>query len=212
MAEKNTSEEKVPEKESKEENKILKVILITGGIILVAAIVWLVFSPKQNSLEYKGINFTVEKIGNLTFYDTTTLANNSQGAPFGFRIRTNPNDLKNVPFENSGNFNFTRFNFVKTEGNYTFDCNGYGIIAIVNLQRTFSEMGMSLSQDQNATCDPQGRYGLFNLRYGNKTEIEQVGSNCYDIIMRGNDSSCDVLPATEKLMVDAYAKYLNSSA
>ena len=210
-AKKDNKEEESLKKETNNENRILKIIFIIAGIIIILTLAYFLYAPASKSLEYKGIIFTVEKIGNLTFYDTVTLANNSYGAPFGFRIRTNPNDLKNVPFDSLNNFNFTHFNVIKSDGNHTFLCEGYGIIAIVNLQRTFSEMGMSLIKDQNATCDPQGRYGLFMLKYGNETSINQIGNNCYEIEIKGNDSQCEILPATEKLMVDMYAKYINLS-
>lgn len=197
--------------ESKRENKILMITLIVIGIIIVAGIVYFISAGReQTSFNYEGINFTVEKIGNLTFYDTATLATSAAGTPFGFRIRTNPNKLKNVPFYGSENFNFTTFNLYKFD-NGTFSCKGYGAISIANLYRTITEMGMQFVNDQNATCDSQGKYNFFLLKYGNETQVKQIGYNCYELEIKGNDSECEILPATEKLMVDMYAKYINLS-
>ena len=92
-------------------------------------------------------------------------------------------------------------------GEGTFNCNGDGVIAMPNFQRLFQKMGMGLIHDQEATCDPGGRYNYFNLEYGNETEIKMVGKNCYDVVIKGNDDSCEILPATEKLMVELFVKY-----
>ncbi len=204
--------EKIPKKQEESENRILKIVLVIVGILIIFVVAYFIFSGGQTKFDYKGIQFQTEKMGNLTFYDTMTLATSATtGQPFGFRIRTNPNDLKNVPFENVDNFTLMKVNgYVAT--NHTFSCDGYGVIAMANLEREFSEMGMQFIRDQNATCDPAGRYNFFMIDYGNKTQIRQIGNRCYEIEIKGNDSNCEILPATEKLMVEMYAKYLNLSS
>ncbi len=197
-------------KEGENQNKILKTFLILGGIVILFALGYYFYAQTQIHIEYKQINFEMTRIGNITFYETRTLANSSEGSPFGFRLRTNPNDLKSIPFDDVENFRLLKLNGYGYSNN-TFDCEGDGVIAMANLQRLFSEIGMNLVRDSNATCDPQGRYNYFYLKYGNETAIREVGSHCYNIVIKGNDAKCEILPATEKLMVEMYSRYLDLS-
>jgi hypothetical protein len=53
----------------------------------------------------------------------------------------------------------------------------------------------------------EGRYNLFTFKYGDKTQITNVGENCYEVTVKGNNDSCEILPATEKIMVEFFSKY-----
>ncbi|MBS3084776.1 hypothetical protein J4411_02585 [Candidatus Pacearchaeota archaeon] len=207
--EKNEEEREVhtlKKEEIENQNKIIKaVFIISIAVIVLFAISSLIFSG-MNKFDYKGIKFQTEKVGSITFYDTLTLANSSTGEPFGFRIRTKPSDLKGIPFENVEGLRLMKVNIISSE-NHTFNC-GFGAMPITNLQILFSNMGTSLIQDKNSTCDPEGKYNYFTLKYGNETAIREVGNSCYDIVIKGNDNECEILPATEKLMVELYARYL----
>jgi len=162
---------------------------------------------------YENIKFKTTNLGKqdspLIMYETTTLApsNDGTGEPFGFRIRTDPKELKKITFWGTKNLTLMRFN-TYSYGDGTFNCEGDGVIAMPNFQRLFQKMGATLIHDQNATCDPEGRYNYFHLKYGNKTEIKEIGNHCYDVVIFGNDDSCEILPATEKIMVELFNKYL----
>ncbi len=198
----------IGKKEIKHENKILRNIFISVGVIFVLVVSIYLYVQSQMFIDYKGVEFQTTKIGELTFYETRTLANSSSGTPFGFRLRTNPTELKKIPFKGLDKLQLMKLNGY-TYSNNSFNCQGDAVIAMANLRRLFSKTGMKFIRDPNSTCDPQGRYNYFNLKYGNKTEIKEIGNHCYDLLIKGDDTNCEILPATEKLMVELYVKYLS---
>jgi len=177
---------------SKESKLLMKILILSfAAIILVIAFsVYLqsLRNPNYNNIKFKAIDFG-KPGAPIILYSTLTLArsNGGTGSPFGFRIRTKPSDLKNIKFKDSKNLNLTRVN-AYSFGNGTFSCDGNGIIAMVNFERLFKGMGEKIIHTKNFTCDPQGRYNSFYLEYGNKTEIKTIGDNCYDIVIKGNDT------------------------
>jgi len=209
---KGTYKEKKEEIENKkhqnQENKILKMIFLTVFLVVVLIAIIYIYTQSQLNFTYKNIEFKKNKIGEIDFYETTTLATAKDGSLFGFRLRIKPSVLENVPFEKSDNLLLMKVNGYTYEENKTFSCEGDGVIAIANLQRLFEKQGMSLIRDPNSGCDPEGRYNYFTLKYGPATEIIEKGPNCYDIVINGNDNQCQILPATEKLMVELYSRYL----
>ena len=60
-------------------------------------------------------------------------------------------------------------------------------------------------KDENATCDISGRYSYFTLKPGNETKIKQEFPFCYDIVV----NNCEVLEATEKIMLEILVKRNN---
>jgi len=196
-------------KKGKEEEKILKMIFIIAGLAFLAFFTYYLFIQSQSNFNYKGLKFESVKMGEIQLYPLVSIVNNSQGKPIMFNLRTNPNELKKVPFESYENLRLLVLNVIGGQENMTFKCGGDGVIAVANLQILFSNMGMDLIKDENATCDPEGRYNYFTLKYGDETRIEEVGPACYDIIIKGDEESCEILPATEKLMVEAYLRYYN---
>jgi len=82
------------------------------------------------------------------------------------------------------------------------DCSGYGIIALTNIINLYQLIGTKVTIDKNATCDTDGRYMFLNFQQSEKTGIEQIGENCYNL----NAKECDVFPSTERLMLDTFVK------
>ena len=197
------------ERSENQENKILKMIFLIVGVVflLIAGIYF--YTQSQINFTYKNIEFQKTKIGKIDFYETKTLATADDGSLFGFRLRTKPSVLENIPFENVDELRLMKVNGYTYEDNKTFDCEGDGVIAMANLQRLFSKQGMSVLRDPNSGCDSEGRYNYFTLKYGSATEINEIGLNCYEIVIQGNDAQCQILPATEKLMVELYSRYLS---
>jgi len=197
------------ERSENQENKILKMIFLIVGVVflLIAGIYF--YTQSQINFTYKNIEFQKTKIGEIDFYETKTLATADDGSLFGFRLRTKPSVLENIPFENVDELRLMKVNGYTYEDNKTIDCEGDGVIAMANLQRLFSKQGMSVLRDPNSGCDSEGRYNYFTLKYGSATEINEIGLNCYEIVIQGNDAQCQILPATEKLMVELYSRYLS---
>ena len=210
---KEVKKKKSTKKKKDKSNFLIKVVVIAAVLIIAVILAGYFYVQSQKYFSYKGIDFKTTKIGEdeniILFYETLTLleSNDGENAPFGFRIRTKPSELKKVEFENLEDFNLMTLNAYSYDPEYEFTCGGYGAIGMQNLMRTFSKMGSQLILDPNATCDDQGRYNYFYLKYGEETAIKQTGERCYDIIIEGNDESCDILKATEKLMVEMFVKY-----
>jgi hypothetical protein len=202
---------KIKKKNQNEKTLIWILVIIFGIIASIAGFYF--YTQSQMHFNYKGIEFSAVNEGTtsdpLIFYKTDTLAepNDGTNSLFGFRIRTKPTKLEKIPFENLENFELMKINGYNYEEG-TFNCEGYGVIAMPNLQRVFQKTGMTFIHDENATCDIEGRYNFFLFKYGDKTEIKEVGENCYEVVIEGNDEECEILPATEKLMVEIFVKYL----
>lgn len=197
-------------REERQENKILKIIFLTVllVVLLIAGIYF--YTQSKENFFYKNIEFQKNRIGQIDFYETKTLATASDGSLFGFRLRIKPSVLENIPFKNSSDLKLLKVNGYNYQENMSFNCEGDGVIAMANLQRLFDKQGMIFVRDPNSGCDPEGRYNYFNIIYGPVTEINEIGPNCYNIVISGNDSQCQILQATEKLMVELYSKYLYS--
>jgi len=207
------SKEVISKEKNPSHDKIIKIVLGILVLIIVLVFVLYFYVQSQKYFNYKGIDFKTTKIGEekdiIIFYETLTLleSNDGENSLFGFRIRTKPSKLKKIDFENLDNFSLMKLNAYSYQENKSFNCQGHGMIGMQNLKRVFDKMGMQFINDPNATCDEYGRYNYFNIKYGNKTEINQVGERCYDIVIKGDDDSCEMLPATEKLMVEMFVKY-----
>jgi hypothetical protein len=207
-------EEVLTENKGQLENqtKVLRNFIIGFVIILGLIFGFYFYTQAQIHINYKGIEFKATQIGDnkdaILFYETVTLLKSNDGTKdlFGFRLRTNPRALKRISFENLNDFELMKLN-AYSYGEGTFDCEGDGVIAMPNLLRVFQKTGMQLVHDENATCDPEERYNYFELKYGDKTEIKEISPSCYEIIIKGNNDKCEILPATEKLMVEIFVKY-----
>ncbi len=206
--------ENIPKKKKGQLDKQDKILrnFIIGFLIIMAIIAGFYFyTQAQIKMSYNGIDYEAKRIGaqeGIIFYETQTLLKTNDGTNqlFGFRLRTNPRELKRIPFENIDEFTLKKTNGYTYQG-IEFNCEGHATIAMVNLQRLFQKTGMKFLHDENETCDPEGRYNFFKFTLGDKTEIKEIGNSCYEIVIEGNEEKCEILPATEKLMAEIYSKY-----
>lgn len=187
----------VEEKPSKEEvtkqNKTFRnvMIVIAACVLMFAATYWLINYTK--TFEYKGVNFEIIKTGQLTLYNTyLPVMYNGTKADYNFYLRKDPRTLNEIPFNGVLT---TDSNMVLNMSN-SLNCNGDGIIAIANLKNLYNVIGTNVIKDDNASCDPEGRYMYVNILTGNETKIEQFGPECYNIYI----SNCNILSGTEKFM------------
>ena len=212
----NSVKKKEDKKKSEEEIRYSKMTMwaiIVSSLVILSILGGYFYVESQKYFNYKGIDFRTTKIGEknntILLYETLTLFKSNDGTnqDFGFRIRTKPSKLKRVEFEGLDNFSLKKYNVYSYEENKTFSCEGYGMIAIQNLARLFAKTGEALIYDRNASCDSEGRYNYFYFTYGNETAIKKIGNDCYEIVIKGNDDECEILPVTEKLMVEMYVRY-----
>jgi len=179
--------EVVPKKQSKNENKILRNILIFLGIIMIFFFAVYFLKSGSNNFQYRGINFEIVK-------------DNYQGkvVPYNFFLRNDPRKLDNISF--SGEIVFKKLMVLNATDN--LNCNGDGIISMANVANLYRILGTKVIKDENATCDSNGAYTFLNVAVGNKNKVEQFGPSCYELTVK----DCDVLMVTEKFMIESLAK------
>ncbi len=183
-----------------QERKQLRNILLGLGIFVVILVLAVFFINSIKSFEYKNTKFDIVREGNLILYNTKIALFNEKGEKYmnyNFFLRNDPRKL-NVDF--NGEIELKNLAVINSEEE--FNCDGDGIIAVANLRQLYEMLGAKVMRDENATCDSEGRYMYINLKSGDKTKIEQTGNACYDILI----SDCEILPATEKFMVETFAK------
>lgn len=190
-----------PEKTIKKENKQLMNVLVGIGIFLALIIGGILFINSVRYVGYEKVDFEVVKEGDLIFYNTKIPLYDSSGkhyANHNFFLRTDPKDLREIDFD--GEIEIKDFLVINSTGD--FKCEGYGIIAIANVNELYTFLGTKVIKDETASCDPNGEYMYVNIKPGKKTKVEQTGASCYDIII--ND--CEILEGTEKFMIETFVE------
>jgi len=201
-------EEKAPsEKQIKKEYKVFKVIIITmlGFILMFLAVLWLI--NYLSSVNVGGVIFEIDRnaMAGKTLYRTSLPMEYKDGATgrvtladYNFYLRNDPRKLEKIDF--NGNVLIKKDMVLNQKKD--FHCEGYGIIAIANLQKLYNFVGTKIITDENAACDISGRYMLVNIREGNETRIEQFGPICYNIYIK----DCEILEGTEKFMLETFIR------
>jgi hypothetical protein len=184
-------EEIIKKGQKEEQNKALISILICIGFLLLMVAIYFFAIKSSNQFKYDGVKFTVIKQRQLTFYQTSfPVMYNGSKAVYNIYLRNDPRKLaKEVPVPE------TPISIDNTVINITqeFDCNGDQVIAIANIVNLYGALGKKIMRDENASCDPFGRYMYIVIKPGNETRIDKVGPNCYNI----NINKCEILQGTE---------------
>jgi hypothetical protein len=187
-------------KDRKKENKILKIVLLFIGIFFLVLIISFVVMRNSSHPKYGGLTFNAVQQGQILFYHTTfPVIYKGNISEYNIYLRNSPKDLKKeVPFKGEiGSITNTVINITKE-----FDCNGDQVIAIANMVNLYGAIGNKLIRDENASCDPSGRYTYIVVQPGEKTSVEQVGPSCYNI----NIKDCEILKGTERYILEMLAK------
>ena len=195
-------EEKTPatNKQIKEENKVLKKILIGLGVLILVLIAGYFIINSLSSFKYKGVNFNIIKEGEILFYHTSfPLKYNGNDVNYNVYLRNDPRKLEDVQF----NGNITLMEMMVINNTDGFVCDGDGGIAMYNFKQIVNAIGITTMQDPNASCDPQGRYTFIKIDKGDITEIKQTGHSCYEFYV----SNCEILKVTEKFLVETLVKF-----
>ena len=182
------------------ERKQLRNVLLGLGIFVILIVLAVFFIGSIKSFEYEGTKFDIVKEGNLILYNTKVALFNENGEHYqnyNFFLRNDPRKLK-VDF--NGELELKKL--VVINSSVEFNCDGDGIIAVLNLRQLYEILGAEVIKDENATCDSEGKYMYLNLKEGEETKIEQTGPACYDILI----NNCEILEGTEKFMVETFAK------
>jgi hypothetical protein len=191
-----------PEQIKKEKKIFLTIFLVMFGLVLMF-LAFLLIVYLTNSFEVNGVKFSVDKneVVGMTLYKTSLpVMYNETKATYNFWLRTNPRKLNNINF--NGSLILLPNMVINTTD--SLNCNGDGIIATANVLNLYNVIGIKVIKDENASCDPQGRYMFLNIQKGNETKVEQFGAECYNIYV----NNCEVLPATERFMLETFS-YVN---
>ncbi len=182
-------------KELKKQQKQLRnIFLILGIFVLIFALVWII-NYNLTHFDYNGLKFKTVKEGNIIFYQVPMITQyKGSKLTYNFYFRTNPNELKEVPFEGEMALKNDLILNVTTDNLY---CDGDWQIAIGNMANLYI-FGIDVGKNENATCG--GNYVYVNIHEGNESKIEQYGDNCYNLYI----ADCEVLPVTEKFMAEAF--------
>jgi len=196
----NILEKEISEKNRKSsENKTLKNVFIVISAFGLVFILVVLFINSIRHFEYNGMTGDVVKEGNLIFYQTSIpVFFKGEEVPYNFYLRNDPRKLDEIPFD--GEIVFLKQ--VVLNSSAELNCDGDGIIAIKNLATLYEVLGAKVIKDENASCDPMGRYIFLDIKPSNKTSVEQFGPACYNL----NVNNCEILKSTERFMVETFVK------
>jgi hypothetical protein len=195
------TEEVISKKQQEKNNRLLRIIFISIGLILLVFFATYFFVESKKSFECKGVEFNTVQEGELTFYNTQVPIYSEQGkqiSVYNFYLRTDPRELEKMEF----NGTIEPMKLMALNYSNDINCSGYGIIALQNIISLYQLIGAKVSVDKNATCDKEGRYMLLNIQKTNENKIEQIGNNCYNLKIK----ECDVFPTTEKFMLESFVR------
>ena len=198
---KEDTKEKAIKGERKEENKVLRAILLFVGIFFLVLLVSFFLIRTPTHQRYGGLTFKITQEGELTFYHTSfPIIYKGNPTEYNVYLRNNPKELvKKVPFDGEiDSIQNTVINITKE-----FDCEGDQIIAIANIVNVYNAIGKDIMKDENASCDESGRYMYIVVQPGESTSVEQFGPSCYSI----NIKDCEILQGTERFILELLSEY-----
>lgn len=183
---------------SKEEiqkaNETLRNILIGIGIFVLVFVITIFAVNNINKVDYKEVKFNAVDENGKTFYHTSfPIFKENQVITYNVFLRKNPAKNK-IPFE--GELEIGKAMIQNFEDGFV--CDGYGVVAIANLNSLYNSIGIETGRDSNATCDEYGRYMYLNFIPSDKSKIVQIGPACYEMHIK----DCEIIAVTEKFMLE----------
>ncbi|MGD9275795.1 MAG: hypothetical protein PVJ67_01335 [Candidatus Pacearchaeota archaeon] len=191
-------------KEIEKQNKLLRNIFIVLGMIVVIVLFAYLFANSMKNFEYKGVGFTI--VDEIAPYRVSIPVSYGDGitgkivdADYNIYLRNDPRDLDDIPIKGEIIFRPNMVVGVNTENLF---CDGDWVIAIGNLQK-LEVLRVNLiakNESEIKVYIPQSNYMFLNIKEANETSIVQKNDNSYDL----NVADCEILKATEKLMLEAF--------
>ena len=197
-------EEDIKKELSNAQNRQLKNILIFSGVIILVFLLSYFIINSNNYFEYNGLKFNAEKYGEIIMYKTIfplySSITGNHVADYNLYLRNDPRKLKDIPFNGEMNLKKDIIIYNKDE----LKCDGYGILAVVNMNNFFKSQVFDINFFKNETlkCDSEGRYMFIQIQESNETNIEQFGPSCYYL----NVNDCEILEVTEKFIMESLTK------
>lgn len=230
--EEKTGEIKEKEEQDKEQekshNKIMRGFLIGIVSFAIMFVIVLFIVKSTNNFSYKGVEFEVDKttLAGKTVYRTSIPVERKDSitgkiisnANYNFWLRNDPRQLdKKVPIIN-GDIEFKK-NIVLDLTTEELFCEGDWNLGLMNTVNLFNLLGFNVSvKNETSKYEPVNGFMFITIQSGNSTniekkfatvdlkgtgEIETKDENSYNL----NINNCEVLPAFERLMLEAFARY-----
>ncbi|MEM3091091.1 MAG: hypothetical protein QXD05_00880 [Candidatus Pacearchaeota archaeon] len=191
---------------NKKQKKILKNFLIVSGTIIIAVVVFFIFSRYNESFVYNGVNFSVVKFCDsgpfsclITYNTKVPVIYKGKNSNYNFYLRNDPRKLgRDIPFE--GDLILTEKMFVKITFNQY--CQGDEKIAVENFLNLHRVIGINVSSGEKSVCDITGTNTFILIQESNTTKIEKIGPSCYNI----NIKNCEIIKGMERFMIETFVK------
>jgi len=197
---KKENKKKVIKSKEDSSSKLILTVIVLCAIVLILILVWKGISTQVKFHEYGGVEYETVSYGDLILQQTAIeVMHEGKLTPYNFYLRTPIKKLKEISFDASDTFEIMKIMGFRLESE--FDCDGDQTIAIANLVSLNTQIGAQAVVDPDAPCDE--RYNLFIFEEGDKTEIIEISPKCYSVKV----ANCEILPATEKIMVEIFSKY-----
>ncbi len=225
-----TEEPKVEESRNHEDlqklqNKQIKwAVFLMIGIILLIILVPYINKNFINKFSYKGLEFQKTQLGDLYFYSTRFPVVSATGQVTGnyaVNLRNDPRDLDSIPVNVTKN----EIKFAKIGGrrygpayisfNPSMDTCEDSSIAVFTLAGFLRDSGLNVKtavNDQDYAkendleyrdCSSSSTDTVIFIDDGDKTAINELGPNCYEIIF----NECKILEGTERFMLIILEEY-----
>jgi len=220
-----TEEIKTPEDEMKRKRQNKQVLMAIILMVVFVAIILLVpFVIKNyiNKFTYINLDFTKNKIGEVTFYNTVIPMIDPNGTivqDYELDLRSDPRKLEYI----EANISTEELKVIRNVKTYISvpseveKCSD-NVIAMANFARFlggFAQLDVkgastneSYAKEFNttyATCKTNPNNTVIVIQSGNKTKIEKTGKNCYELTY----ANCEVIQVTEKFDVMILKQYMD---
>jgi len=193
------------------ENKILRNFFVGVLVCVIVLISVVLFINSVKSFKYNGLEFSVEKFGEIITYRTALPLYSQTGvsvmtgdaitehtADYNFYLRNDPRKLGDIPTQGE----VVLYKEMVINSSEELNCEGDAIIGMKNLITLYEVLGTNVIRDENAGCDEEKRYMFLNIQPGEVTKLEQVTPSCYNIYV----NNCEILDATERFMIETLIK------
>lgn len=191
---------------------------VVAGILISFFVITFIVNSMKN-FEYLGLTFTKSNYDYIPIYTysyqavvpASGTASGTQVRQVTLVLRGDPRENK-VPFEGEVSFPRGKTIYVSTDGSGLVGCQ-YSTVGLASLSQFltlngFKVKGTTLNKTeanetklQYVSCESHPDSPVIEITGGNETRIN-IDKNCYSIKI----ANCEVLPALEKLEVEAVAQ------
>ncbi len=199
-------EEKVVKKgQIKKQNELFKKLLLVMVGFLIFFLIIFYANSSINKFDVEGVEFFLDTsaMQGRTLYRTSIpVIYQGRTVDYNFWLRTNPKKLDEmVPLNEEIIFRKNVVFEVTTENLF---CEGDWTIGLANILTLYKVLGMNILVDgENLTYEPKEDYMFITITEWDKTEILKIDEHHYEV----NVNNCEILPAFERLMLEAFIQH-----